>query len=165
MFVHLPVNHPLRGLYRFLGCVTGLYVLAFGCYGLVISWGHPVFARAALTALGLHTNPAFAVLSIAVGLVVVAAALIGRNVAFYVFLVGGMVFLVSGMAMLAVMQTGLNLLNFNVTTCVVSFVIGLVLSTCGLYTQTASREQEEAAHRRRYTPPATATQRTGTGGR
>ena len=49
MFVHLPVNHALRGLYRFLGCVTGLYVLAFGCYGLVISWMSPVLQHSEQT--------------------------------------------------------------------------------------------------------------------
>ena len=27
MLLHLPVNHRLRGLYRFLAALTGLYVL------------------------------------------------------------------------------------------------------------------------------------------
>jgi len=153
MLLHLPINHPLRGLYRCLGGVAGLYVLVFGIVGLTASSGHAVFGRGPSVALGLHTDVAFSVLSILVGLVVLVAAVVGRNVAHYVFLFGGLVFLGAGMAMLALMQTSLNVLNFTVATCVVSFLIGLVMMTSGLYTRSGPPEEADAAHERRHTPP------------
>jgi hypothetical protein len=158
MFVHLPINHPLRGVYRFLGALTGLYVLAFGIVGVARSGGHGLFAREHIVALGLRTNLAFSVLSIVVGAVVVVAAVTGRNVDFAVFLGGGLVFLVAGMAMLTLMQTSLNILNFTVATCVVSFVIGLVLVTAGLYGRSGPQLEEEKveADRHRATPGVTA---------
>jgi Domain of unknown function (DUF4383) len=151
MFVHLPINHPLRPLYRFLGALAGLYVLLFGIVGVSASHGYGLFARGHTVALGLRTNLGFSLLSIIVGAVVLAAVVIGRNADFYVFLFGGMVFLVAGMAMLVLMQTGLNLLNFTVATCVVSFLIGLVMVTAGLYGRSGSHEAQEAqeAHRHR----------------
>jgi hypothetical protein len=161
MFLHLPVNHPTRPAHRFLGGLTGLYVLLFGIVGLVASRGHGFFARGDITALGLHTNVAFALVSILVGLVVVAAALVGRNVAHYLFVVGGLAFLLVGMAMLVVMQTSLNLLNFTVSTCVVSFVIGLVLWTAGLYSRTGPVDRQVEEERYRHRPPESFTRRTG----
>ena len=96
MFLHLPINHPLRGLYRSLGALAGLYVLVFGIVGLTVSSGHAAFGRGPYVALGLHTNVAFSVLSILVGLVVLVAAVVGRNVAQYVFLFG-LVMVTSGL--------------------------------------------------------------------
>ena len=80
--------------------------------------------------------------------------LVGRNVAQYVFLFGGLVFLGAGMAMLALMQTGLNVLNYTVATCVVSFLIGLVMVTSGLYTRTGPPAQAKAVDEHRHAPPA-----------
>ncbi len=149
MFLHLPVNHPLRPLYRFLGGLAGLHVLVFGIVGLVASWGHGIFGRGQIEALGLRTNVAFSVLSILMGLAVVIAAIIDNNRDHYMFLFGGMAFFLIGMFMLAFLQTGLNLFNFTVTTCAVSFVLGLVLFTAGLYTRhgTAYRQRAEELHR------------------
>jgi hypothetical protein len=160
MFLHLPVNHPTRPLYRFLGGLTGLYVLVFGIVGLVAGWRHGVFARGHIEALGLPTNTAFALLSILAGLVVVAAALIGRNVDHYVFVFGGLAFLVVGMVMLAFLRTSLDLLNFTVATCVVSFLIGLVLWTAGLYSRTGPPDRQQEEERYRHAPPESLTGRT-----
>jgi len=150
MLLHLPVNHPLRPLYRFLGGLTGLYVLVYGIVGLFASWGHGTFARDSVEALGLRTNVAFSVLSIVVGLVVLIAAIIDNNRDHYLFLFGGMAFLLVGMAMLTLMQTSLNVLNFTVAKCVVSFLIGLVLSTAGLYTRHGPADVRHAEERRRH---------------
>src|SRR5262245_16440670 len=119
---HLPVNHHLRPLYRVLAGLAGLYVLLFGIVGLVHSSGTPLFGRESTYALGLKTNVAFSVLSIVVGAIVLVGAFIGRNVDRAINLFGGVVFLASGVVMLLVMQTEANILNFSVSTCVVSFV-------------------------------------------
>ncbi len=158
MLSHLPINHPLRGLYRFLGALAGLYVLLFGIVGIAQSHGTALFSREHIVALGLRTNLAFSILSVVAGVVMVVAAVVGRSVAFYLFLFGGLVFLIAGMAMLTLMQTSLNILNFTVATCVVSFVIGLVLVTAGLYGRTgdAGAQEAEEQHRHRGTAPAPA---------
>src|SRR5215469_187283 len=98
---HFPINHHLRPLYRTLAGLAGLYVLAFGITALVKTNGLPFFAQHGLpSALGLHANRAFAILSIVVGAVLVGGAIIGRNVDRWINLVGGLVFLLSGFVMM-----------------------------------------------------------------
>ena len=64
-------------------------------------------------------------------------------------------FLVAGFAMMVVMQTDLNVLGFTMATCVVSFIIGLVLFTAGLYGKVASPERAAYEDRFRHGgPPA-----------
>jgi hypothetical protein len=142
--VHIPVNHPLRPIYRFLAGLAGLYVLVFGIVGLARTWGTGFFGRPPVYALGLRTNVAFSLLSIIVGLIVLGGTIYGRNLAHYINLGGGVVFLLAGMAMLTVLRTSANLLNFTVSTCIVSFVIGLVMFTAGLYGKVAPRRVAQA---------------------
>jgi hypothetical protein len=153
IFLHLPINHRYRGLYRFLAGLTGLYVVVLGVVGLAVSWGHGVFARDHVEALGLRTNIAFSVLSILVGAAVVIGVLVDNNWDHILNLFGGLAFLIVGMLMLVVMQTDLNLLNFTVAKCVVSFLIGLVLLTAGLYSRVGSPDEDEAEERHRHAPP------------
>ena len=64
---HIPVNHPCG---RSTGCsprCPALYVLVFGVVGVVQTAGSPFFDRSDVTALGLRTNLAFALLSIVAG--------------------------------------------------------------------------------------------------
>lgn len=136
---HLPINHHLRPLYRLLALVAGAYVLVFGIIGVTQTSGAELFDQTGTdTVLGLRTNPAFAYASIAVGAFVILAALIGRNVDFWIYSLVGLIFQLAGMFMLAFLQTDANYLNFSVTTCVVSLIIGLVLFTAALYSRTGS---------------------------
>jgi len=140
---HLPINHRFRPLYRTLAFACGCYVLAFGIIALTRTAGLGLFARDGLPwVLGLRANGAFAALSIVAGLAIVIATLVGRNVDRWVNLVTGAVFLVAGMVMLTVLRTELNVLGFTVTTCVVSFIIGLALSLAGLYGQVGPHEAQ-----------------------
>ena len=156
ILLHLPINHRLRPLYRFLAGLTGLYVLVFGIVGAVASRGHSFVSRDHIHALGLRTNLAFAILSIVVGAIVLLGVIVGRNVDHILNLVGGLVFMLAGMFMLILLQTDLNLLNYTVSTSVVSFLIGLVLSTAGLYSRVGPPEATEAEERRRTSVPRTA---------
>jgi hypothetical protein len=153
---HFPVNHHLRPLYRALAGLAGLYVLVFGVVGVVKTGGYGFFAQHGTpSALGLHSNRAFAILSIVAGAIIVGAAAIGGNIDRWVNLVGGIVFLLSGFAMMVLLQTDLNYLGFTMTTCIVSFVIGLVLLTAGLYGQVATADREAYEDRFRHGgPPA-----------
>jgi hypothetical protein len=144
---HIPVNHHLRPLYRVLAALSGIYVLAFGLIGFLQTSGSPAFDRANTVVLGLRTNLAFSVLSLVVGAIVLLCVLVGRNLDVYSNVGIGMLFLVAGMAMLAVLRTDANVLNFSMATCIVSFVIGMVLFTAGLYGRigsSASAAAEEA---------------------
>jgi hypothetical protein len=135
---HYPINHPLRPLYRVLAALAGLYVLAFGVAGVVQTIGEPLFDRSDMVVLGLRTNLAFAVTSVVAGLVILLAIFVGRNVDRAVNLWGGVGFMTVGTALLALLHTELNVLNFSVATVIVSFGVGLLLFTAGLYGRSGS---------------------------
>src|SRR5262245_47860605 len=98
---HLPVNHPLRPFYRVLAAAAGLYILVFGAVGVVQTSSASLFDRSDLVALGLRTNLAFSLASIAAGAVILLAVFIGRNVDRIVNLWGGIAFMAVGLAMMA----------------------------------------------------------------
>jgi len=139
MSTHIPVNHPLRPLYRVLAALVGVYTLVFGIVGYAQTQGRPLFAQTDLPwVLGLRTNLAFALLSVVSGAVLLLAAVIGRNLDYFVNIVGGLVFMVVGMLMLGLLQTNANFLGFTVTNCVVSFILGTIVFTAGLYGRTGT---------------------------
>jgi hypothetical protein len=141
---HIPINHPLRPLYRALSGLVGLYVLLFGVIGLSRTGDLDFFARHGAWVLGLRSNPAFSVMSILAGVALLGAAVLGRNLFAYVNLTAGVGFIVVGTAMLLVLQTGANILGFSVATCVASFMFGLVALTAGLYGKVGSVEDARA---------------------
>ncbi len=130
---HIPVNHPLQPMYRLLGGLCGLFVLVFGIIGIARTAGDPLFDNGEETVFGLHLNLAFAIISVVVGTILVGGALVGRNIDHFLNLVASGVFLVAGVVMMPTQRLGGNFLNFRMSTCVVSFVIGLVLLAAGLY--------------------------------
>jgi hypothetical protein len=141
MFSHFPVNHPLRPLYRILAGLVGCYTLVFGIAGYLQTHNAPFFGQSGLPwVLGLRTNPAFALLSIFSGVVLLGAALIGRNLDSLVNFTGGLLFMAFGTVMLGLLQTDLNYLGFTMTTCIVSFVLGCVVFTAGMYGRTGVAE-------------------------
>ncbi len=154
--MHLPINHRLAGFYRFLAGLVGLYVLLFGILGAALVWGDPLFDRGGTLSFGLRTNLAFSLLSIVVGVIVLLGSVIGGNPAHYLNLFGGGVFWLAGLVMLVLLQTEANILNFTVSTCVVSFLIGTVLVLAGLYGKrgTAAEEAAEDAFRHSGRGPA-----------
>lgn len=142
--MHLPINHRLAGFYRFLAALAGLYVLVFGILGVIRTAGDSLFDRGDVVVLGLHTNLAFSLLSVVVGVIVLVGAAIGRNFAHYLNLFAGGVFLAAGIVMLLLLETDANFLNFTVATCVASFLIGTFLVLAGLYGKSGSAQ--EARH-------------------
>lgn len=136
---HIPVDHPLRPLYRVLAALAGIFLLVFGIVGVTQTRGTDFFAQTGLPwVLGLRTNLALAVLSIAAGVVLVAGTAIGHNVDHVVDLVGGAVFMLVGMIMLGLVRTDADILGFSAANCIVSLLIGVVLFTAGLYGRTAT---------------------------
>jgi hypothetical protein len=133
MSSHIPVNHRLRPFYRALAGAAGLYCLLFGIVGAVKTAGDSMFHRGDVEVFGLRSNLGFSIISIVIGAIVFFGAIWGRNVDHFINLFGGIVFLVSGMLMMTLLQTNANFLNFRMGTCIVSFIIGTVLFTAGLY--------------------------------
>jgi hypothetical protein len=147
MLTHLPVNHPLRPLYRVLAGLVGVYSLVFGIAAFTRTKGTALFAHTDLPwVLGLRTNLAFALLSIFSGAVLAVCAVVGRNLDFLVNTLGGLLFMTVGMLMLGLLQTDANFLGFSMTNCVVSLVLGTVVFTAGLYGRTG--DASSGAHRR-----------------
>lgn len=147
---HLPVNHPTRPFLRFVAGLVGLYILVFGIVGVIETADLSFFSRADAWVLGLRTNPAFSILSIVAGTMLLCAVVIGRNLDHLLDLVGGGIFLVAGLVMMTLLRTGANFLNFAMANVIVSFLIGLVLLLAGLYGRVGPRELAEAEeyHRR-----------------
>jgi len=150
---HLPKNHRLRPLYRFLAFLAGLYCIIFGAVGVATTGSAGAFSQGSYWAVGLKTNLAFSILSIVVGVIVVAVTLIGRNLDRNVLMVLGPGFILMGVAMMAIMQTSANVLNFGMSTCVVSFIIGTVLFAGALYGETSDpRLAVVEEHQRTHAP-------------
>lgn len=148
---HLPVNHPLRGFYRFLATLVGIYILAFGVVAFSKTNGYPAFSQSQTAwALGLRSNLGFAIISIVAGAILFVGAALGRNFDHYINMVGGIGFLIAGIAMMGLMETNANFLAFSMANCIVSFVIGVVLFTAGLYGKTGTREQAQAEEKVRH---------------
>ncbi|MBB5868017.1 hypothetical protein F4553_001396 [Allocatelliglobosispora scoriae] len=150
--MHLPVNHPLNPLYRVLAGASGAFLLLFGVLSIGTISNDGLFARSDATALGLQTNLAMGILSIAVGIVALASAVTGGNTHHFAALWLGGAMSVLGMLMLAVQRTDANVLNASVWTCLVWMVLGMVLVAAGLYGKSGSPQRAEAEERIRHRP-------------
>ncbi len=147
---HIPVNHHLRPLYRTAAALIGLYILVFGIVGVIQSAGTDLFERGDIVALGLRTNMAFSILSIVSGVVVLAGLGLGRNLDQQINYYGGLLFLVVPTLMMALLRTDGNILNFSITTVIVSYIIGMLLFAAGLYGKIGTEEERELAETARY---------------
>ncbi|BCB80042.1 hypothetical protein GCM10022251_07800 [Phytohabitans flavus] len=144
---HIPINHPLRPLWRTFAGLIGLYILAFGILGVVQTAGEPLFAQDGKWVLGLRTNLAFAIVSIIWGAVLAIGAVVGGNIEHMLNLGAGLVFIVVGLTMMVLLRTDANFLNFSMSTVIVSFVFGLFALTAGFYDKVGSSEDVEAEAR------------------
>jgi hypothetical protein len=156
MAAHFPINHHLRPLYRLLCTVAGLYMLVFGVVGFVQTSGNDFFTQDnAEWVLGLRTNPAFALLSLVAGVVVLGANLIGRNLAHHVNQLAGIVLTIVGMAMLALMQTEANIFAFSMVNVIVTFILAGITGVASLYDRVGSASEAEAEEQFRHGPRVT----------
>ncbi|NYF56792.1 DUF4383 domain-containing protein [Micromonospora purpureochromogenes] len=146
---HTPVNHPARPIYRAIGGLVGLYLVVFGVLGVIASAGNDLFAQDDTKVLGQGTNLGFSLLSILLGIVVLAGTVIGRNldVAINQFLAYGL--MVLGLAELAFLQTDANIGNFSVVTVIVVLTLSLVLLMAGMYGKVGTDEEKEAFEKAR----------------
>lgn len=127
----LPVDHRLARVYRFGAGLGGVFLLVFGILGLL---GRPGFLDTQGDRVaGMSSNGLLGLLSVLVGLVLMAGAVIGGNVASWINMVVGTVFVLAGFVGLAIISTGANFLAFGMTNVIFSFGFGLVVATFGMY--------------------------------
>lgn len=127
------VDHPLRPLYRTLAFLTGVGLAAFGGLSMVATGGMATFDQVGTTVVGLGVNPAFAWLNVLAGMIVAVVALVGRNVDATFNVLAGAGFMLAGLIALCLLRTDANVLAFSMANVIVSFVIGTLLLTAGMY--------------------------------
>lgn len=128
----LPTNNPLNRVYRVGAAFVGLWLLVFGVLGYFNQLSFFDTAGADKV-VGLSTNVLLSTISVVVGIALLAGAVIGGNVSAALNLVVGVLFLLSGLANLTLLRTSWNILNFQMSNVIFSFVTGLLLLTFGLY--------------------------------
>jgi len=141
---HNPINHPARPIYRAIGGLTGGYLVLFGALGIVETSGGEFFAQDEILVLGQGTNLGGSVISVGLGLIILIAALIGRNIDTAINKWFGYGLMALGLAGLAVLRTDANYLNFSVATTIVLMLLGQVLLLAGMYGKVGSEEEAKA---------------------
>ncbi|MCX5396745.1 DUF4383 domain-containing protein [Streptomyces sp. NBC_00102] len=127
----LPVDHRLSQVYRIGAGLMGLVLLVFGILGLINKIGF--FDTGGDTVAGLNTNGALSVISICVGLLLFVGMVVGGNKASTLNMTVGVLFIASGFVNLALLDTGLNFLAFQMQNVLFSFIVGLMLMFFGMY--------------------------------
>ncbi|MEW2376442.1 DUF4383 domain-containing protein [Micromonospora sp. NPDC047812] len=141
---HTPVNHPARPVYRAIGGLTGLYLVAFGVLGIIASAGNEALAQDDTQVLGQGTNLGFSLLSALLGAAVLAGTAIGRNIDVMINQWLAYALMVISLAGLAFIQTEANIFNFSIFTVIALMVVSLVLLMVGMYGKVGSDEEQEA---------------------
>ncbi|MEU4772151.1 DUF4383 domain-containing protein [Micromonospora sp. NPDC023644] len=141
---HTPVNHPARPVYRAIGGLTGLYLVAFGVLGIIASAGNEVLAQDDTQVLGQGTNLGFSLLSALLGAAVLAGTAIGRNIDVMINQWLSYAIMVLSLAGLAFIQTEANIFNFSIFTVIALMVVGLVLLMVGMYGKVGTEKEQEA---------------------
>ncbi|MFC7545116.1 DUF4383 domain-containing protein [Plantactinospora sp. GCM10030261] len=144
MASHNPVNHPARPVYRAICGLIGLYLVAFGVIGFVQNAGEEFFAQDDTLVLGQGVNLAGSVLFALLGVVILIATVLGRNIDVAVNGLLSYVVMTISLLMLAILRTDANVLDWSVATVIVTMVIGLTLLTAAKYGTVGTDEDERA---------------------
>lgn len=147
---HMPVNHHLRPLYRVLAMLSGLYLVIFGIVARGKTKDHDLWAKTDLVrTFGQHANRGLALISIAVGAIVLLAALAGRNIDRYVNYWVSIGLFALGTLMLGLIRIE-NIFGASVSTVIVFYIIGMVLFGAAMYGRTGTAEQARAEEEFRH---------------
>ncbi|MFB6613263.1 DUF4383 domain-containing protein [Streptomyces sp. NPDC056367] len=127
----LPVDHPLSRVYRFGAGLCGLILLVFGSLGF--AGGLEAFSTDGQRIAGLSTNGLLSTISVLFGLLLMAGAAVGGNLASTVNTVVGVIFVASGFVHLFLIGRRGNILDFGLSNVMFSFLMGLLVMTFGMY--------------------------------
>ena len=113
--------------------------------GLIETSGSEFFVQdKGTTVLGQGTNLGHSVLALAVGVIILIATGLGRNIDATVNKWFGYLLMFVGLAGLAVIRTDANFLNFSIAGVVVTMLAGLVLMTAGMYGRVGTEDEAQA---------------------
>ncbi|GAB3714280.1 DUF4383 domain-containing protein [Nocardiopsis nanhaiensis] len=118
-------------VYRIGAGLTGLVLVGFGTAGLLVRI--PLFDTQGEVIAGLSTNGALSFISVAIGSLLMGAAVLGGTYASTICVLVGAGFVVSGLVNLYLMSTDFNILAFSMPNVIFSFAVGLMVMTFGMY--------------------------------
>jgi hypothetical protein len=127
----LPVDHRLATVYRYGAGLCGVVLLVFGVLGFADQL-RP-FDTDGSSVAGMSTNGLLSLVSVVFGLLLVAGAVIGGNIASTLDIVVGSLFLLSGFAHTFILDKPANLLDFGMSNVFFSYAMGLLIATFGMY--------------------------------
>lgn len=127
----LPVDHRLATVYRMGAGLCGTILLAFGILGFTQRLSF--FDTSGDRIAGLSSNGLLSLISVVVGMLLIAGAAVGGNVASTLNMTIGTLFLLSGFAHLFVLDRSANILDFGMPNVIFSFVMGLLILMFGMY--------------------------------
>src|SRR5690349_5493052 len=133
----LPLDHHLATVYRWGSAFCGVVLLVFGILGFADELSP--FNTNGDSIAGMSSNGTLSLISVAVGLILIAGAAIGGNVASTLNMVVGTLFLLSGFVHIFILDRPANVLDFGMTNVIFSFVMGLVILTFGMYGRVSSK--------------------------
>ncbi|MET8228539.1 DUF4383 domain-containing protein [Streptomyces sp. NPDC005301] len=142
-----PVDHKLATVYRYSAAACGLIVLAFGLLGFADQLSP--FNTDGQQIAGMSTNGVLSLISVMVALALIGGAIVGGNFASTLNMSIGALFLVSGFAHIFILDKPANVLDFGMTNVMFSFVMGLIILTCGMYGRVSSKLSHDNPYWRR----------------
>ena len=120
----LPVNHRLHPVYRAVGGIVGVLLVVFAILGFAVSGD----------VLGAPASTAFSAICLVAGIVMVLAAVQGRNLAAEVnAYLGAVLFVLGFVCMLTQHIDGANFLGTSMTDVMILFVAGIAALAAGFY--------------------------------
>jgi hypothetical protein len=132
-----PGPHPVHTIHRVCAALCGGFLILFG--GLGLGQRLPFFSTTGTVVLGLSTNGLLAVVSVIVGIILLASARRSGHQASTVSMTLGGLFLLSGFVNSLILDTSLNVLAFRIENVLFSFAVGAVLLITGAYGRVTGR--------------------------
>jgi len=126
-----PGPHPVHRLHRLGAAAVGAFLILFAVLGLTegLAW----LGTNGTWVLGLSSNGLLSVISLVVGVLLVASATRSGPTASTTSIVLGVAFLLSAMANMLVLNTSMNILAFRLPNILFSVLVGLLLLVLGSY--------------------------------
>ena len=120
----------MGNVHRIGAAVVGGFVFVFGLAGL--TWRPEMFSTEGPVVFGMTTNGFLAFLSMAVGFMLVFAAVFGGPVAAWGAIAAGAGFILSGVVNVFLLETPMNVMAFTMPNVVFSWLAGAVLVVLGM---------------------------------
>ena len=132
----LPVNHRLHAFYRILGALVGVVLVALGVVGFLVSGDF----------LRVPTSAPFSTICVLAGILLILAALQGRNAGAEVNAYTGAALILLGLVGLLTMHLGDgNVLDVTMANVMIFFLAGMAGLAAGFYGRTGEPVHRPAA--------------------